>query len=93
MKGLEVGCNDYMTKPVSKHELLARIATQLRVQSVWRLEMERDVHEQVPCFFGGQGSQFPRSLCSQLQSLGSSGCGVNLLIGPSQESAASSCAL
>ena len=53
MKGLEVGCNDYMTKPVSKHELLARIATQLRVQSVWRLEMERDVHEQVPCLFGG----------------------------------------
>jgi class 3 adenylate cyclase len=45
VKGLEVGSNDYLTKPVGKHELLARIMTQLRIQSVWRTELERDAHE------------------------------------------------
>jgi DNA-binding response OmpR family regulator len=62
MRGLEVGCNDYLTKPVSKHELLARIATQLRIQSVWRLELERDAHE----VRFSQGLQQPRSFSDLL---------------------------
>jgi DNA-binding response OmpR family regulator len=42
VEGLECGANDYLTKPVGKHELLARISTQLRVQDLWRAELERD---------------------------------------------------
>src|SRR5205823_9342433 len=30
VRGLEIGVNDYLTRPVDKHELLARVRTQIR---------------------------------------------------------------
>lgn len=34
------GANDYVTKPFSRNELVARIETQLRLKKVWRVELE-----------------------------------------------------
>ncbi len=44
VKGLRIGANDYVTKPVAKEELLARIETQLRLQL---LENQRIASEQL----------------------------------------------
>ncbi len=43
-KGLRTGANDYITKPVAKEELLARIETQLRLK---QLENQRLLTEQL----------------------------------------------
>ncbi|MFC1545313.1 response regulator [Gemmatimonadota bacterium] len=43
-KGLRIGANDYVTKPVAKDELLARIETQLRLKV---LEKQRLLAEQL----------------------------------------------
>lgn len=40
VEGLEAGCNDYVSKPFNRLELLARIATQLRVKDAWKTDLE-----------------------------------------------------
>jgi DNA-binding response OmpR family regulator len=40
VRGLKSGANDYVTKPFSRNELVARIETQLRLKKVWRVELE-----------------------------------------------------
>jgi len=40
VEGLEDGCNDYVSKPFSRLELLARISTQLRLKHAWETEIE-----------------------------------------------------
>ena len=40
VRGLEAGANDYLTKPIHPDELLARVQSQLRVQSAWRHVVE-----------------------------------------------------
>eukprot|EP00750_Incisomonas_marina_P025102 INCI5321.3.p1 GENE.INCI5321.3~~INCI5321.3.p1 ORF type:complete len:989 (-),score=174.21 INCI5321.3:4241-7207(-) len=40
VRGLEVGANDYVTKPFNRKELIARIETQLRLKNLWRVELE-----------------------------------------------------
>lgn len=39
VEGLEAGCNDYVSKPFNRVELLARISTQLRVRDAARAEV------------------------------------------------------
>ena len=50
--GLELGADDYVTKPFSLRELLARIRAVLRRQDVARAAPQRDP-ERVRCRFGG----------------------------------------
>ena len=45
IQGLSCGSNDYVTKPFSKLELLARIDTQLQLRMAWRMELERERSE------------------------------------------------
>ena len=40
MQGLNAGCNDYVTKPFRRQEILARIETQLKLKDMWRLELK-----------------------------------------------------
>jgi two-component system sensor histidine kinase ChiS len=40
VEGLKAGCSDYVTKPFSRAELLARMETQLKLRQMWRLEAE-----------------------------------------------------
>jgi DNA-binding response OmpR family regulator/nitrogen-specific signal transduction histidine kinase len=42
IQGLNSGSNDYVTKPFSKVELLARIDTQLQLRHAWKAELERE---------------------------------------------------
>jgi class 3 adenylate cyclase len=42
IQGLNSGSNDYVTKPFSKIELLARIDTQLQLRKAWKAELERE---------------------------------------------------
>ncbi|EER19184.1 hypothetical protein Pmar_PMAR028649, partial [Perkinsus marinus ATCC 50983] len=39
IKGLKYNCNDYVTKPFEKTELLARINTQVRLREMLKLEV------------------------------------------------------
>jgi len=50
--GLELGADDYITKPFSPRELLARIRAVLRRQHLGRLNWQREA-EQGRCRFGG----------------------------------------
>ena len=40
VQGLNAGCNDYLTKPFRRQEILARIETQLKLKEMWRLEVK-----------------------------------------------------
>ena len=52
MKGLEVGADDFLSKPVNQAELLARVKSLLRIKKlqdevkIWNYELERRVAEQ-----------------------------------------------
>lgn len=50
--GLELGADDYVTKPFAVRELLARIRAVLRRQELGRVALQRDA-EQGRCRFGG----------------------------------------
>lgn len=50
--GLELGADDYITKPFGARELLARIRAVLRRQHLGRLNQQREA-EQGRCLFGG----------------------------------------
>jgi EAL domain-containing protein (putative c-di-GMP-specific phosphodiesterase class I)/DNA-binding NarL/FixJ family response regulator len=41
IRGLEIGANDYLGKPVRVRELAARVRAQLREQTAWASELER----------------------------------------------------
>jgi CheY-like chemotaxis protein len=45
VRGLENGADDYVSKPVSMNELIARIRAHLRGRSAWTREMERGREE------------------------------------------------
>jgi EAL domain-containing protein (putative c-di-GMP-specific phosphodiesterase class I)/DNA-binding response OmpR family regulator len=45
VKGLEAGASDYVVKPVSLDELIARIRAQLRGQAVWARLLESQLRE------------------------------------------------
>jgi DNA-binding response OmpR family regulator len=53
--GLELGADDYITKPFGIHELLARISTVLRRSS---LSIQADSSSPEPQFFGGHTIDF-----------------------------------
>lgn len=40
VQGLKAGANDYISKPVNREELLARISTQLKLKDVYRMETD-----------------------------------------------------
>ena len=42
IQGLQCGSNDYVAKPFSKMELLARIDTQLQLRDAWKAELDRE---------------------------------------------------
>ena len=50
--GLELGADDYVTKPFGLRELLARIRAVLRRRETWRIVAQREA-EQGRCRFGG----------------------------------------
>lgn len=59
--GLEVGADDYVTKPFSKHELLARVKALLRRQG-------KPIVESSPALDDSPGQRSPRSLvCGPLE--------------------------
>uniref|UniRef100_A0A6U5W8X1 Guanylate cyclase n=1 Tax=Guillardia theta TaxID=55529 RepID=A0A6U5W8X1_GUITH len=41
VRGLSLGCNDYITKPFSAGELNARIDVQLKIRELWRNEIQK----------------------------------------------------
>ena len=43
VSGLELGADDYLTKPVVLDELVARVRAQLRMQAAWRDASEREL--------------------------------------------------
>ena len=45
VRALEAGATDYLVKPVSLDELVARVRAQVRLQSVWRHVVERRLGE------------------------------------------------
>ena len=45
--GLEIGADDYMTKPFSMHELMARVKAMLRRRQMLLEELERQKEEQI----------------------------------------------
>ena len=45
VEGLESGANDYLTKPISKDELLARLKTQIRVKDLQAERLKREKAE------------------------------------------------
>lgn len=45
VRGLEHGCNDYISKPFNRLELLARVEAQLRLSQMFQLELDHEKSE------------------------------------------------
>ncbi len=69
VKGFEVGAVDYVTKPIQEAELLARITTHLRVQSLtYQLQKQNQLLQQQALELQA-ARQKAESACSELQRL------------------------
>ncbi len=51
LEGFQSGCIDYVTKPFSRHELLARINAHLSHKQVWREKSESARREHPPVLY------------------------------------------